>query len=385
MSVQMSQIRMSQVEEEQKGHNKKKAPPLSNGGSVTNVSKQNGDRSRSRSEKRKGNKKGAEMEDESVGSLTCKICQCVFCDEDDKLIECGRCEKWECINCSNMSEKQYDMLNDKSLGVRLHWWFCNECNTLAISAVKTDKEIGEKFRQYFHEVREEIQETRTVLDQRITSEVSSLREDIKKLNKDMTINSDPKLREEIEIIKKDMKEHEENLKDRIDEKMNDATTVCLDEFSEREGRKLNIMLFNVPESEKKDPEEKKKDDLEFLRILMAEIKLTVPFSQVIRIGVAEKTHSKPMPMRPRTTCITDQRKITKAASILKDTEDYKDMYIKRDETPLERAQTKNLNVLRESRTEESRKKGENVRWFIRRGQVVNGKPRPGGAEGGGQS
>ena len=57
MSVQMSQIRMSQVDEEQKGH-QKKAPPLSNGGSVTSVSKQNGDRSRSRSEKRKGNKKG---------------------------------------------------------------------------------------------------------------------------------------------------------------------------------------------------------------------------------------------------------------------------------------------------------------------------------------
>ena len=82
--------------------------------------------------------------------------------------------------------------------------------------------------------------------------------------------------------------------------MNDATTVCLDQFSEREGRKLNIMLFNVPESEKEDPEEKKNDDLEFLRILMAEIKLTVPFSQVIRIGVTEKTHSKPRPMRART-------------------------------------------------------------------------------------
>ena len=118
----------------------------------------------------------------TVGSLTCKICQCVFCDEDDKLIECGRCEKWESINCSNMSEKQYDLLNDKSLEVRLHW-LCNECNALAISAVKTDKEIEVKSRQYFHTVREEIQERRTVLDQRITPEVSSLREDIKKLKK----------------------------------------------------------------------------------------------------------------------------------------------------------------------------------------------------------
>ena len=138
-----------------------------------------------------------------------------------------------------------------------------------------------------------------------------------------------------------MKEYEENLKERIDEKMNDATTVCLDEFREREGRKLNIMLFNVPESEKEDPEDKKKDDMEFLRVLMSEINLTVPFSQVIRIGVAEKTRGVPRPMRARTTCITDQRKTLKAASILRDTEYYKDTYIKRDETPLERAQQKN--------------------------------------------
>ena len=168
MSVQMSQITMSQVEEEQKGH-KKESSAIVQWGQCNQC--KHGDRSRSRSEKRKVNKKGAEMEEEyvTVGSLTYKICQCVFCDEDDKLIECGRCEKWECINCSNMSEKQYDLLNDKSLEVRLHWLF-NECNALATSAVKTDKELEEICIQYVHT--EEIQETRTVLDQRITSEVS---------------------------------------------------------------------------------------------------------------------------------------------------------------------------------------------------------------------
>ena len=61
---------------------------------------------------------------------------------------------------------------------------------------------------------------------------------------------------------------------------------------------------------------------------MSDIKLTVPFSQVIRIGVAEKTRGVPRPKRARTTCITEQRKILKAPSILNDTEYYKDMYIK---------------------------------------------------------
>ena len=98
VSVQMSQIRMSQVEEEQKGH-KRKAPPLSNGGSVTNVS------NIIRTDPDLGVRKGTEIrrvlkrrKNLSVPSLMCKICQCVFCDEDDKF-ECGRCEKWECLNC----------------------------------------------------------------------------------------------------------------------------------------------------------------------------------------------------------------------------------------------------------------------------------------------
>ena len=62
-----------------------------------------------------------------MGILTCKICECVIYDDDDKLIECGRCEKWECITCSKMSERQYDLLNDKSIGVRLHWLCTLEC------------------------------------------------------------------------------------------------------------------------------------------------------------------------------------------------------------------------------------------------------------------
>ena len=57
----------------------------------------------------------------------------------------------------------------------------------------------------------------------------------------MTKNSDPKLREEIENIK-NMKEHEENLKEMI----------------EREGTQLNIVLFNVPESEKEDWKRRKR-------------------------------------------------------------------------------------------------------------------------------
>ena len=86
----------------------------------------------------------------------------MFTDDDDKLVECGRCESWE---------KHYELLNDAILGAKLHW-YCRKCNGLAISAVKTDKDIEEKYCQYFETVRQEINETRLVIDKRITDEVT---------------------------------------------------------------------------------------------------------------------------------------------------------------------------------------------------------------------
>ena len=79
---------------------------------------------------------------------------------------------------------------------------------------------------------------------------------------------------------------------------------------------------------------------------MSELSLTVPFSQYIRLGAVERSQSKPRQMRARTTCIADQRNTMKAASTLEDVEVYKKMHIKRDGTPLERAQARNLNELR---------------------------------------
>ena len=79
--------------------------------------------------------------------------------------------------------------------------FCKECNALAISAMETDKEIEETCRQYFHTVRKEIQETRTILDERITSEVSSLREDINKLKKYMAKKLGPETARDREFKK----------------------------------------------------------------------------------------------------------------------------------------------------------------------------------------
>ena len=52
---------------------------------------------------------------------------------------------------------------------------------------------------------------------------------------------------------------------------------------EIEQRKLNIIVFNVPDTEKESVDVRKNDDLEFLRGMMSDVELNVPFSQVSMI------------------------------------------------------------------------------------------------------
>ena len=232
---------------------------------------------------------------------------------------------------------------------------------------------------YFETVGQEINETRLVIDKRITDEVTSLRSDMQKIKDDMVKNSDTNLRADIDTLKKGMKDHEDTVDRKVDDKLHDATTVCLEEFREREQRKVNIIVFNVPESEKESVDDRKNDDLEYLRGMMSDVELNVPFSQVSRIGAQEQAENGPRPIKARTTCITDHRKILKVIPRFRETEGYGDIGIRREETPLERDQFKKLNAIRKQKEEESKKKGKTSNWIIRRGQVTKGRPRREGA------
>ena len=152
--------------------------------------------------------------------------------------------------------------------------------------------------------------------------------------------------EDIDTLKRDMKDHQDKVDRKVDDKLHDATTLCLEEFREREQRKLNIIVFNVPESEKESVDDSKNDDLEYLRGMMSDVELNVPFTQVSRIGAMEKAQNGPRPIKARTTCVADHRKILKTIPKIHETEGYRDIGIRMDETPLERDQFRKLNAIR---------------------------------------
>ena len=76
--------------------------------------------------------------------VTCNNCHGLFADATDKLLQCERCNMWNCIACLKYSDAEYDLLNARP---ELHW-YCDECQKPAIHAVQSDKEVEERCNYY---------------------------------------------------------------------------------------------------------------------------------------------------------------------------------------------------------------------------------------------
>ena len=93
---------------------------------------------------------------------SCKLCSIEFSDEDDRLMQCERCDGATCIKCLGMEPVVYDMLKGR---VDLHW-YCGPCDKLAMSAVRADWEIEEKCAMYMAKINSKIDEMQTNIDKK---------------------------------------------------------------------------------------------------------------------------------------------------------------------------------------------------------------------------
>lgn len=147
--------------------------------------------------------------------------------------------------------------------------------------------------------------------------------------------------------------------------------VMVEEMREREARKLNLIIFNFDESSSEETEDRKKHDEEVIRKLLATLETPVPFSKVIRLGKPEST---PRPIRISTASVKDQQTILRAAVKLKDIEEYKNIYVNRDQTPQEQKNWKRLQEAKKKKIQEAEEQGlRGKTYIIRKGKVVEGR------------
>ena len=177
------------------------------------------------------------------------------------------------------------------------------------------------------------------------------------------------MEERIEKLEHELKMEKETVM-KVKTKLSDTTESNLREMELRETKKLNIMLFNVEESTAGSEEEQLREDAETLVKIQRDMGTSVPLTNVIRIGKAGV--NKVRPLRATAPDSDSHRELLISAKKLRNSTVFNKVFLNRDMTPLERIQWKSLIKERKEKQEESKTKGENVKWVIHRGKVVPG-------------
>ena len=240
------------------------------------------------------------------------------------------------IDCSRLAEMEYSALSRPDS--KMHW-FCEGCAHSALSAVKSDNLVEERCKQFLDSFRAEY-------DSKVT-----------------------KLSEDLEAFKDTQNVKNANLESQVEKISAKAAGEAIDEVIERDKMKRNLVLFNVPESVREDPQARMEEDYSVIQDLCNHaLQLHVEFTKVVRLGKLDE-RARPL----RASCESEKQvfDILKASRKLKENQTYSNIIIKRDQTPLERKQVKELLQERDRRSREASQRGEEANWSLRGGKIIN--------------
>lgn len=285
-------------------------------------------------------------------SHTCNQCKQVFTGKNDQMLICERCDNFVCVPCADISSSEYSVLQKSA---HLHW-FCDSCESAALAAVKEDRLIEEKCSALFKEFRQE-------MEKELINRLTSLKEELLKNNVSVTDKSDGG---KVDVVSNGRVEQG---------KGGDDSAKLLAEMTERDKRKANLVWFGVPESNSDDTQTRKIEDTRFVKKACSQaLGVEVEIVNCKRLHSHSKKVKEGKDKRPMLVTLRDSNqvdKVLKEARKLKDNEVFRGVFIKKDFTPLERAEMKKLVVERDQKREETKLKMGTENWVIRNGRVVN--------------
>ena len=323
------------------------------------------DESKSKSKKYKRQEKGTSKNDDN-----CKECNKLISSEV-KALNCNFCHKWVCADCLEISDVLYEMLVHNPKAPLLVP--CKDCSRQVNSL--------QDMRATLDEVRQnQVQSQKELAG--ITSKVDFLKEELKR-----TIASTVKKEVDEQLTLK-LDRVEKNLEDRMDtqlrsviantgnasfslsDQISEKVAEEISEYKEREKRRQNLMIFNVPELNSKNRHERVEYDyrmvIRILSVLLDVDDLKNKIKKVLRLGVMTSDENK----RP-IKVIFDQPD-TKYSFLQKayklkscDDETLRSFQISNDRTPKELAEYRKLHA----ELVEREKKGE-TDLRIRRGKII---------------
>ena len=222
---------------------------------------------------------------------------CSMCDhevsDDDPCIQCELCESWFCLECIGMSEAFYNELVSSSHGDNVIW-YCNGCKRAIPGVRKVLNAVTS-----IHTLQENMNKRLTSLEEKVNSKPSELSMDYK-----------------------------------IDQAMYD--------FKEREKRRNNVIIYNLPEPSAEDNESKLEEEKEKINKICDHAEITSGFETASRLGEKRNEASNPRPLKVVLSDENSKQKLLKKSDSLKNVEELKKVTVTPDYTYRQRQMNKTM-------------------------------------------
>ena len=280
--------------------------------------------------------------------------------ESEYLIQCERCNQWVCTTCGNT---EAEMINLLSKWKQLHW-FCSSCETIALGAVKDSSSNSSNIQSYDLAFKKQMSSDMQSMKKLIEQVIDSTKELKQKSYADM-VKSPERLSTVTNV------DNSKTLPNREQHNAIDA----IDEYIDRERRKCNLIVHNVPENTmmtRDRTEANHKDYDAFKEIVNSGLKIQeFNIKKVTRLGkkwdtkTGKKWESKPRLLLVVLEDESSKKNILSSAKQLRNSEEWGNIFISPDMTPQEREKNRSLRVELRRRREE----GE-PNLIIRRGRII---------------
>lgn len=256
----------------------------------------------------------------------CTGCEEALDNDGGEVIECHSCKQWCHRACSDLTDAQFKCLRG---GGNYMVWLCKICREVQRSEVAIRME--------------------TKLDN-----VLKMLESLKSRIDDME------------------SKHDACSDENIDKKIEQKVGEYMEEMQEREKRKLNIIVVNLPESGKDSAEERKQEDRDRVRQLVSRTVDDVDSTELdnpIRLGpIKIGQNARPRLLRMTVQNVETKKKILKnVAKLNRNVPFEKRVFINDDSTPKERERIKELRAEMQVRKENGE---QNLMINYREGKIM---------------
>ena len=297
-------------------------------------------------------KSGSDSESEQdMDEVPCHKCK----SKSTQIYRCGSCKQWVCISCEKMPKGMFNAL-EKYPRFRVDCSSCEENPTptnvpvAEVSTAKVEEIMERTMANMVSGLKKQLEEVVSDGKAQLKQSYAEVARDFTRVTGTITTIVDKKLPRE--ATEEQTHKHQAEIIENVDE------------YIDREKRKLNLIVHNVKEPEGVNQVERVKNDTEtFDKIIKGEFNLRVKVSRAVRLG--KKQEGKNRLLLVTVGNFEEEKDLLRLAKNIQQSDEWSNIYISPDLTPKERE----VNRVLRAEIRRRRDAGES-NLVIRNGKII---------------